>query len=148
MKNVLLAFLILISVNVFSQQAEHQENGVNAIKDSPKEEIKDSVKVLSTVKYGSILYNSGKYLRKSAYYEYGAIGSLTASTVLFLIAFNNIDFWDNGNPSTSAFSALAATLFFTSAIVCTVVSIKYDKKAGKELKLLMRGGTGSIALTF
>ncbi|WP_321436944.1 hypothetical protein [uncultured Bacteroides sp.] len=147
MKNVLLVFLILISVNVFSQQAEHQENGVNAIKDTPKEE-KDSVKVLSTVKFGNILYNSGKYLRKSAYYEYGAIGSLTASTVLFLIAFNNIDFWDNGNLSTSAFSALAATLFFTSAIVCTVVSIKYDKKAGKELKLLMHGGTGSIALTF
>ncbi|WP_321517487.1 hypothetical protein [uncultured Bacteroides sp.] len=147
MKNILIAIILLFSMNTFSQQTENLENaGIN----NSKVEVKDSIKMTMDINTKSILNKSGYYMQKSAYYEYGAIGSFAASIGLMFIAFNNIDFWngDNANITTSAISAVAATLFFTSAIVCTIASIRYDKKAGKELKLFMRGGAGTIAITF
>ena len=147
MKNILLAIILLISVNAFSQQTPDLEN---EIKNYYKQEVKDSIKISMAINSESILNKSGDYMRKSAYYEYGAMGSLAASVGFMFIAFNNFDFWTgkDANPTTSAISAVAATIFFTSAIVCTIASIRYDKKAGKELKLFMRGGKGSISLTF
>lgn len=147
MKNILLAIILLISVNAFSQQTPDLEN---EIKNYYKQEVKDSIKISMAINTENILNKSGDYMRKSAYYEYGAMGSLAASVGLMFIAFNNFDFWTgkDANLTTSAISTVAATIFFTSAIVCTIASIRYDKKAGKELKLFMSGGKSSISLTF
>jgi hypothetical protein len=147
MKHILIAILLLFSTNIFCQQII---NPNNEEKNNSILEFKDSIKTTMDVNTKSILIKSSDYMRKSAYYEYGALSSFAASMGFMLIAFSNFDFWsENGsNITTSAISAVAATLFFTSAIVCTIASVKFDKKAGKELKLLMRGGTGSISLTF
>jgi hypothetical protein len=147
MKHILIAILLLFSTNIFCQQII---NPNNEEKNNSIVEFKDSIKTTMDVNTKSILIKSSDYMRKSAYYEYGALSSFAASMGFMLIAFSNFDFWsENGsNITTSAISAVAATLFFTSAIVCTIASVKFDKKAGKELKLLMRGGTGSISLTF
>lgn len=147
MKHILIAILLLFSTNTFSQEittpnSEKMNNSIVAVK--------DSMKITMDVNTKSILIKSSDYMRKSAYYEYGALGSFAASMGFMLIAFSNFDFWNenDSNITTSGISAVAATLFFTSAIVCTIASVRFDKKAGKELKLLMRGGTGSITLTF
>lgn len=147
MKHILIAILLLFSTNIFCQQII---NPNNEEKNNSIVEFKDSIKTTMDVNTKSILIKSSDYMRKSAYYEYGALSSFAASMGFMLIAFSNFDFWsENGsNITTSAISAVVATLFFTSAIVCTIASVKFDKKAGKELKLLMRGGTGSISLTF
>lgn len=147
MKKIILSFILLISLNAFAQQKENLEN---EIKEDSKLENKDSLNRSLTVNYESILYKSGDYLQKSAYYEYADFSSFAAGIGLMWVAFNNFDFWsgDDGNIATSAFSAVAAILFFTSAIACTIASIRYDKKAGKELKLFMRGETGTIVITF
>lgn len=137
--------MLIISVNVFSQKTINIENEIKQLV------LNDTIRKAINNSYNQdILKRAGDDLRKSAYYEYGALGSLVASIGLMWIAFNNIDFWngDSANATTAAFSAISATLLFTSAIVCTIISIKYDKKAGKELKLLINGGKGSIAFTF
>ena len=147
MKHTLIAILLLLSTNIFSQQII---NPNNERENNSIVEFKDSMKITMDVNTKSILIKSSDYMRKSAYYEYGAVGSFAASMGFMLIAFSNFDFWNknDSNINASAISAVAATLFFTSAIVCTIASERFDKKAGKELKLVMRGGTGSISLTF
>lgn len=148
MKNIILAFIFLISANAFAQKTENPIDNI-AGGGYSKIEVKDSLKITLTTGSKEILYRSGKYLQKSAYYEYGAIGSLAASTACFFIGFNNFDIFNEDNPhSINAISLIAGTLLFTSAVVCTIASIRYDKKAGKELKLFVRGGTGSVVVTF
>jgi len=134
-------------MNVFSQKIENRENGANVLDGSPKVENKDNVTGVSPEASKDYLYKSGEYLLKSAYYRYAALGSLAAGAIISSMGSNA----DNNSTGTSnkgdAYYAISG-IFFVSSLVCTIISINYKMKAGKQLKLSASGGTTSIAYTF
>ncbi|BEG98432.1 hypothetical protein [Bacteroides sedimenti] len=147
MRKIILVTLLLISVKAYTQETK-QVNGVTE-RGFSKKELTDSISIMLTENSKEILHRSGGYLQRSGYYEYGAIGTLAASTACFFIGFNNFNIFDEENThSINAACMIAGTLLFATAVVCTIKSIKYNKKAGKELRLFVKDGSGTVMLIF
>ena len=147
MRTLLLISMLLFSINVLSQKIDNRENGANVFNGSPKVENKDNITGSSPETSKDYLYKSGEYLLKSAYYRYAALGSLAACAIISSMGSNA----DNNSTSTSnkgdAYYAISG-IFLVSSLVCTIISINYKMKAGKQLKLSASGGSTSIAYTF
>jgi hypothetical protein len=131
-------------MNTFSQEIENKENSFNGYFDVNNKD-KEKVPLLGTAE--SYLYQSGVFLQKSAKYRYFALGSLSVSIIMSSIASNSENNSDNSNSNKDICYA-ASGIFLVSSIVCTIVSINYKIKAGKQLKFSARGGTASIAYIF
>jgi len=171
MRIVLLAFMFLLSMNVYSQQTVLQENGMVVLKDSSIINNKDSMMV-SQSSMNTHSFLAEKYRHKSKDYRLGAIvlGVVGVGSVWIGIANFEVDMnidlggFDvnvtNSKPRGSSGSdsswnsnlcgglIIGGSLCIISAIVCTIKSIKYHHKAGKELKLSVSGTTAHLAFTF
>ena len=172
MKALLLTLMFLISMTAFSQQKYGREDGTTALKDSFIVVNKDSIMSLQpNVIDHNALAKSYKNKSKrngiaAAILGVVGIGSFWYGVSIYEI---NIDLsgftWHkfdantkvntrtsgSGGSSDNTISGalmVVGTACFVSAIICTVKAVKYHNKAGKELKLSIKGTTASLTYTF
>jgi len=136
--------MFIFSINIFSQKIENIED---------KQVAMNYPAVYCAATYTAIyeskednLYKSGVFLVKSANYRYLALGSLAAA-IIISSAGSKSD--ENASSSNNKNVYLAVgSLFLASSIVCTIISINYKMKAGKQLKISANGMSANVVYSF
>jgi len=148
MKALLLALMFLISMAAFSQQKYSREDGATVLKDSSII-LKDSSVVVTKdnlMSSQSIILDhhalAKKYKSKSTYYGIAAAVFGVACIGCYKYLADNILSQSGEN------AGVIGTVCLGAAIGCTIASIVYHHKAGKELKLSVKGTTASLVYTF
>ena len=150
MKTRLLVFLFIIPLNVLSQQTVVCDNGLITLKDSTIINKKDSATVSTYSMNDNHFFLAQKYKKCAKYFGIGAITFTIASLGSYLYSLKDVELIDLDNTSKGPDKnfVVASVLFLIPAIACTVISIDYNSKAKKELKLSVSGATARLVLTF
>jgi hypothetical protein len=144
MKALLLTLMFLISMTAFCQQKSSREVGVTVLKDSSNI-LKDCSIVVS--KENLMLSQSvivdhhalaKKYKSTSGYYAIAAVAFGVAGYGCYKSLSDKL----------SETVAAIGTVCFGVAIGCTIAAVVYHHKAGKELKLSVKGATACLVYTF
>ncbi len=146
MKPYLLMFLLVFSMRIFSQDIYNKENDISTFNEYANIEKGKSLNISLPETKENHLYKCGVYLEKSANYRYFALGSLAAGIILSSAGSNSNDTPDS-NKNKDLYYVMSG-IFFTSSIVCTIISINYKLKAGKQLKLSANGTSACISYTY
>ncbi|WP_321423894.1 hypothetical protein [uncultured Bacteroides sp.] len=146
MKTYLLISLLMFSLRIFSQEMYNQENEVNTLNKYSNIEKMDNKNVPLLGTSESYLYKSGVYLQKSANFRYLALGSLAAG-IIISSAGSNSNENSSSNNGRDIYYAVGG-IFLASSLVCTIISINYKMKAGKQLKISASGMSACIAYIF
>jgi hypothetical protein len=141
MKALLLTFMFLISMTAFSQQESSREDISTVLKDTSAVVTKDSLMSSQSI---IVDHNAlaKRYKSKSTNYGIAAVvfgGGLIASSKYI---------YDHFSSHGAVNAALIGTVCLGAAIGCTIASVVYHHKAGKELKLSIKGTTASLVYTF
>lgn len=136
----------MFSLRIFSQEMYNQENEVNTLNKYSNIEKMDNKNVPLLGTSESYLYKSGVYLQKSANYRYLALASLAAG-IITSSAGSNSNENSTSNSGKDAYYVVGG-IFFASSLVCTIISINYKMKAGKQLKISASGMSACIAYIF
>lgn len=141
MKALLLTLMFLISMTAFSQQKSSRKDVAAALKDSSIVVSKDSL-----MSSQSIIIDhhalAKSYKRKSTNYGIAAAGFGVAGLGCYKYVFDH--FHAHSAPAT----AIVGAVCFAAAVGCTITAIVYHHKAGKELKLSIKGTTANLVYTF
>lgn len=150
MKTLLFIFLFIIPLNVLSQQTVVYDNGLIILKDSTIINKKDSATVSTYSINDNHSFLAKKYKKRAKYFGIGAFAFTIASLGSYLYSLKDVELIDLDNSSKGPDKdfVAASVLFLISAITCTVISIDYNSKAKKELKLSVSGATARLVLTF
>ncbi|WP_321517486.1 hypothetical protein [uncultured Bacteroides sp.] len=146
MKTYLLISMLFFSMRIFSQDIYNRGNEVNAFNEYSNLEKMDKKNISLHETNESFLYKSGLYLEKSANYRYFALGSLAASLIFSSVGSNSNE--NSESSSNRDLCYIVSGVFLASSIVCTIISINYKMKAGKQLKISANGMSAYIAYTF
>jgi hypothetical protein len=146
MKTYLLISLFMFSLRIFSQEMYNQENEVNTLNKYSNIEKMDNKNVPLLGTSESYLYKSGVYLQKSANYRYLALGSLAAGIIISSAGSNSNENSSSNNGRDEYYAV--GGIFLASSLICTIISINYKMKAGKQLKISASGMSACIAYTF
>jgi len=146
MKTYLLMFLLVFSMRIFSQDIYNKENEINTLNGYAKVEKVNSLNISLPETNENHLYKCGVYLEKSANYRYFALGSLAAGIILSSAGSNSNEAPDSNNNKDLYY--VISGIFLTSSIVCTIISINYKLKAGKQLKISANGTSACISYTY
>ena len=140
MKGLLLTLMFFISMAAFSQQESSREDGATVLKDSSIVAAKDSL-----MSSQSIIIDhqalAKKYKSKSTYYGIAAavFGVAVIGCYKYLV--------DNVLSQSGERAGIIGTVCLGAAIGCTIAAIVYQYKAGKQLKLSVKGTTASLVYT-
>nr|WP_320038687.1 hypothetical protein [uncultured Bacteroides sp.] len=148
MKALLLTFMFFISITAFSQQKYSKEDGGTVLIDSPiilnnSSAVASNDSLMSShlviVDHNAL---AKRYKRKSTNYGIAAVvfgvGVVGCSKYIY-----------DHFSSHRAVNALAiGTVCLGATIGCAIASIVYHHKAGKQLKLSVKGTTASLVYTF
>lgn len=149
MRTLLLILALVFSTNLFSQERETQARKENTFQGISTLNERESTKQSILSESGYYISKSGEYLQKSANFRYFALGSLAASALMSSIASNTDDQYNgSSNNGEKDIYYAASSVLLVSSIVCTIISINYKMKAGKQLKLSVNGATSSLVYTF
>ncbi|BEG98433.1 hypothetical protein [Bacteroides sedimenti] len=149
MRTQLFILLFIFSSSLFSQRNESQVGKDAIYQDNLSQNVDESTQQFIGQSTGFHIRKSGEFLQKSANFSYFALGSLAASAILSSIASNKDNQYNGSNNNNQGdFYYAISGLFLASSVVCTIISINYKIKAGKQLKLTMNGTTGCIVYTF
>jgi len=147
MKALLLTFMFFISITAFSQQKLSKEDGA-ALKESSIV-FNDSSAVASKdslISSQSIIIDHNalakRYKRKST--NYGIAAAVFGGALIGCSKYC----YDHFSCSETAYVAYFGVVCLGAAIGCTIASVVYHYKAGKELKLSVKGTTASLVYTF
>ncbi|MBP1593532.1 MAG: hypothetical protein H6Q12_550 [Bacteroidetes bacterium] len=146
MKTYLLMLLLVFSMRIFSQDIYDKENEISTFNEYANIEKGKSLNISLPETNENHLYKCGVYLEKSANYKYFALGSLAAGIILSSAGSNSNDTPDS-NKNKDLYYVMSG-IFFTSSIVCTIISINYKLKAGKQLKISANGTSARISYTY
>jgi len=151
MKTLLLVFLFIIPLNVLSQQTVVSDNALITLKDSTIINKKDSATVSTYSMNDNHSFLAQKYKKRAKNFGIGAIAFTIASLGSYLYSLKDVELiidLDNSSKGPNKDFVVASVLFLIPAIACTVISIDYNSKAKKELKLSLSGATARLVLTF
>ena len=141
MKALLLTLMFLISMTAFSQQKSSRDDVAAVLKDSSIVVSKDSL-----MSSQSIIIDhhalAKSYKRKSTNYGIAAAAFGVAGLGCYKYVFDH--FHAHSAPAT----AIVGTVCFAAAVGCTITAVVYHCKAGKELKLSIKGTTAGLVYTF
>lgn len=146
MKTYLLMFLLVFSMRIFSQGIYNKENETSTLNEFSIVKKGSSLNISLPETNENHLYKCGVYLEKSANYRYFALGSLAASIILSSAGSNSNDTPDSNNNKDLYY--VISGVFLASSIVCTIISINYKLKAGKQLKISAIGTSACISYTY
>ncbi len=144
MKPILMFLMLLFSINVFPQKIETIENKSVAM-NFPAVYCAATYTTICESKEDN-LHKSGVFLVKSSNYKYLALGSLAAA-IIISSAGSNSDDNANSSHNKSVYMAVGS-LFLASSIICTIISINYKMKTGKQLKISANGTSANVMYSF
>lgn len=150
MKKILLLLLLAFTANVYAQ-----ESVIDIFKSKEKRQTEAARK--TNPEFGlpkSNIAKAGYYQKKSANYQYGAIGCAAASSGL-LIGYASLkdkfELNDKGDTKMTGKAKgllIGGSIFALTAIIIEIQAIKYKFKSGQSLLLHTNENGAGLAYTF